>query len=29
VARYKGSGSEDEAANFDCVKEQPDQKKKE
>jgi feruloyl esterase len=28
VARYKGSGSTDEAANFNCVMEQPGQKKK-
>jgi feruloyl esterase len=28
VARYKGSGGADDAANFDCVIEQPDQKKK-
>src|SRR5262245_65904136 len=28
VARYKGSGSTDEAANFTCVIEQPVQKKK-
>jgi len=28
VARYKGSGSTDEAANFNCVLEQPGQKKK-
>jgi tannase/feruloyl esterase len=28
VARYKGSGSTDEAANFNCVTEQPGQKKK-
>jgi feruloyl esterase len=27
VARYKGSGSTDEAANFNCVMEQPGQKK--
>jgi feruloyl esterase len=28
VARYKGSGSTDEGMNFNCVMEQPDQKKK-
>jgi feruloyl esterase len=28
VARYKGSGGTDDAANFNCVMEQPDQKKK-
>ena len=28
VARYKGSGSTDDAANFNCVMEQPGQKKK-
>lgn len=28
VARYKGSGSTDESANFTCVMEQPGQKKK-
>lgn len=28
VARYKGSGSTDDAANFKCVMEQPGQKKK-
>jgi len=28
VARYKGSGSADEAANFNCVTEKPGQKKK-
>ena len=28
VARYKGSGSTDEAANFNCVMDQPGQKKK-
>ncbi len=28
VARYKGSGSTDDAANFNCVAEQPGQKKK-
>ncbi len=28
VARYKGSGSTDEAANFNCVMEQPGEKKK-
>ncbi|HEY9430197.1 MAG TPA: tannase/feruloyl esterase family alpha/beta hydrolase [Blastocatellia bacterium] len=28
VARYKGSGSTDEAANFNCVTEKPGQKKK-
>ena len=28
VARYKGSGSTDEAANFNCVMEQTGQKKK-
>jgi feruloyl esterase len=28
VARYKGSGGADDAANFDCVMEQTDQKKK-
>lgn len=28
VARYKGSGSTDEAANFNCVMEQPGRKKK-
>jgi feruloyl esterase len=28
IARYKGSGSTDDAANFNCVMEQPGQKKK-
>jgi hypothetical protein len=28
VARYKGSGSADDAANYNCVMERPDQKKK-
>ncbi len=28
VARYKGSGSADDAANFDCVMERPEEKKK-
>jgi feruloyl esterase len=28
IARYKGSGNPDDAANFSCVVDQPDQKKK-
>jgi hypothetical protein len=28
VARYKGSGGTDEAANFNCVMERPDEKRK-